>query len=62
MLGFLIGSIFAMLGGRVFQPTGTNYAPLLASLLICSFEADFLQGHFKKYEKNLARSIDFTLH
>jgi hypothetical protein len=33
-----------MLGGRVFQqtigfPTGTNYAPLLASLLICSFEA-----------------------
>jgi hypothetical protein len=67
MLEFLIGCIFAMLGGRVFQqtigfPTGTNYAPLLASLLICSFEADFLQGHFKKYEKNLARSIDFTLH
>jgi hypothetical protein len=45
MLEFLIGNIFAMLGGRVFQqtigfPTGTNYAPLLASLLICSFEVN----------------------
>jgi hypothetical protein len=54
-----------MFGGRVFQQTigismGTNCAPLLADLFLYSYEADFIQGLFKKNEKQLARSFNFT--
>ena len=34
--------------------------PLLAPLFMYSYEADFIQGHFKKNEKKLARSFNFT--
>ena len=65
MLEFLIDNIFVMFGGRVFQrtvgiPMGTNCAPLLAHLFLYSYEADFIQGIFKKNEKKLARSFNFT--
>ena len=39
---------------------GTNCAPLLADLFLYSYEADFIQGLFKKNEKKLARSFNFT--
>jgi hypothetical protein len=56
MLEFLIDYIFVMFGGRVFQqtvgiPMGTNCAPLLADLVLYSYEADFIQGILKKNEK-----------
>jgi hypothetical protein len=59
MLEFLIDYIFVMFGGRVFQqtvgiPMGTNCAPLLADLVLYSYEADFIQGILKKNEKKLA--------
>jgi hypothetical protein len=59
MLEFLIDNIFVFFGGRVFQQTvcksmGTNCAPLLADLLLYSYEADFIQGPLKKNEKKLA--------
>jgi hypothetical protein len=43
MLEFLIDNIFVFFGGRVFQqtvgiPMGTNCAPLLADLLLYSYE------------------------
>jgi hypothetical protein len=65
MLESLIDSIFVMFGGRVFQqtvgiPMGTNCAALLADLFLYSYEADFIQGLFKKNEKKLARSFNFT--
>ena len=65
MHDFLIDSIFAMFGGRVFQqtagiPMSTNYAPLLVDLFLYSHEADFIQGLQKKNEKKLARSSNFT--
>jgi hypothetical protein len=65
MLEFMIDNIFAMFGGRVFQPTvglpmGTNCASLLADLFIYLYEADFIQGLLKKNEKKLARSFNFT--
>jgi hypothetical protein len=54
-----------MFGGRVFQqtvgiPMGTNCAALLADLFLYSYEADFIQGLFKKNEKKLVRSFNFT--
>jgi hypothetical protein len=59
MLEFLIDNIFVFFGGRVFQQTvgksmGTNCAPLLADLLLYTYEADFIQGPLKKNEKKLA--------
>ena len=38
----------------------TNCATLLADLFLYSYEADFIQGLFKKNEKKLARSFNFT--
>ena len=65
MLEFLIDSIFAMFGGRVFQqtvgiPMGTNCAPLLADLFLYSYEADFIQGLLKKSDKKLVRFCNCT--
>jgi hypothetical protein len=65
MIEFLIDNIFAMFGGRIVQqrvgiPMGTNCAPLLADLLLYSYEADFIQGLLKKNGKKLARSFNFT--
>jgi hypothetical protein len=61
MLEILIDNIFAMFGGRVVQqtggmPMGTNCAPLPADLFLYSYEANFIQGLFKKNKKKLARS------
>jgi hypothetical protein len=39
---------------------GTNCAPLLAELILYSYEGDFIQGLLKKNEKKLARSFNFT--
>ena len=64
MLEFLIDYIFVMFGGHVFLqtvniPMDTNCVPLLADLLLCSYEADFIQGLLKKNKKKLAQSINF---
>jgi hypothetical protein len=50
MFELVIDNIFAMFGGHVFQqtvgiPMGTNCVPLLADLLLYSYEADFIQGY-----------------
>jgi len=65
MLEFLIDNIFIKFGGRVFQQTVgihmcTNCAPLLADMFLYSYEADFIQGLFKKKKKKLARCFNFT--
>jgi hypothetical protein len=50
-----------MFGGRVFQQTvDIPCAPLLVDLFLYSYEADFIQGILRKYEKKLARSFNFT--
>ena len=69
MLEFLIDNIdniFVIFGGRVFQQTvsihmGTSCGPLLADLFLYSYEVDFMHGLFKKNEKKLTRSFNFTL-
>ena len=65
MLDFLIGNIFVMLGGRVFQqtvgiPMGTNCAPLLADLFLYSYEAYFIQSILPTKEKKLVIAFGFT--
>jgi hypothetical protein len=65
MLEFLIDTMFAMSGERVFHqtvciPMGRNYAPLLADLFLYSYEADFIQGLHMKNEKKLARFSNVT--
>ena len=42
------------------MPMGTKCVPLLAELLLYSYEAGFIQGLLKTNEKKLARSFNFT--
>jgi hypothetical protein len=63
LLEFLIDNIFVILGGRVFQQSAylwVQTAPLLADLLLYSYETNFIQGLLKKNEKKLAQSFKFT--
>ena len=65
MLEFLIGNIFFIFCGRIFQqtvgiPMGTNCPTLLVDLFLYSYEADCIQGLLKKNEKKLVRSFTFT--
>jgi len=54
-----------MFGEHVFQqtigiPMGATCVPLLAELLLYSYEAYFIQGLLKKNERTLVRSFNFT--
>ena len=65
ILEFFIDNIFVMFGGCTFQQIvrismGTNCVPLLAGLLLYSYEADLTQGLLNKNEKKPARSFNFT--
>jgi len=65
MINFLIDNIFIEFGGRIFQqtvgiPMGTNCAPLLADLILHSYEAGFVQELLRKGEKKLAEFFDYT--
>ena len=58
MFESLIDNMFVIFSGRVYQqtlgvPMDTNFAPLLADMLIYSYEVDFIQGLLKKNEKPL---------
>ena len=55
MLEFLIDNICVSFGGILCQqvvgiPMGTNCAPLLAALLLYSYESEFLQRRFMRLE------------
>jgi hypothetical protein len=57
MLGFLVDNIYVVFGDRVFQqsveiPMGTNCAPLLANVLLYSYEAEFVQKLLRDNNKN----------
>jgi hypothetical protein len=58
MLEFLIGNIYVVVGGQIFQqsvgiPMGTNCAPLLGDLVLYSYEAEFIQKLLQEKKKNL---------
>ena len=61
----LIDNIFVSFGGALFQqvvgiPMGTNCAPLLADLFVCSYESEFLQNLVKDKKIHEARAFNFT--
>ena len=64
-LEFLVDNIFVVFGGKVFQeivgiPMGTNCAPLLADILLYSYEVDFIQSLLSIGKKKLAYQFNFT--
>ena len=65
MLEYLIYNIFVEFGDRILQqtigiPMGTNCAPLLADLFLCSYEAEFIQSLLQAGKKHLAQQFSFT--
>ena len=65
MLKFLIDNIVVSFGGALFQqvvgiPMGKNCAPLLADLLLCSYESQFLQNFVKDKKIHEVRAFNFT--
>jgi hypothetical protein len=65
MLEFLIDNICVSVGGTLFQPVvgipiGTNCAPILADLLLYSYESELLQKLVKDKKIHEARAFSFT--
>jgi hypothetical protein len=65
MLEFLIDNICVSFGGALFQqvvgiPMGTNCAPLLADLFLCSYESEFLHNLVKDKKIHEARAFNRT--
>ena len=61
---FLVDNIYVRFGGQLFRqmvgiPVGTNCAPLLADLFLCSYENEFLDKLIKEGKRKLA--IKFNL-
>jgi hypothetical protein len=64
MLELLFDNIFVSFGGTLFQqfvriPMGTNFATLLADLLLYSYESEFLQKLVKDKKIHEARAFNF---
>ena len=67
MLEYLIDNIFVEFGGQIFQqtigiPIGTNCAPLLAYLLLFSYEAEFVQSLPQAGKKHLAQQFHLQIY
>ena len=65
MINVLIDNIFVKCGGEIFQqvigiPMGTNCAPLLADILLYSYEVEFIQTPIKSGKRQLVKSSYFT--
>ena len=63
MIEFLIDNIFVQFGGRLFPqmigiPMGTNCAPLLADLFLCSYENEFLDNIIRSGHRRFAMSLN----
>ena len=63
MVEFFIDNIFVKFGGCLFRqvieiPMGTNCAPLLAGLLIYSYESEFLDNMIRSGHTKLVRSFN----
>ena len=67
MIEFLVDNIYVRFGGQLFRqmvgiPMGTNCAPLLADLFLCSYENEFLDKLIKEGKRKLARRFNLSYH
>ena len=65
MLEFLVDNIFVVFAGKVLQqiigiPMGINCAPLLADIVLYSYEAEFIHSLLSAGKKRLASQFNFT--
>ena len=65
MTEFLVDNIYVRFGGQLFRqmvgiPMGTNCAPLLADLLLYSYENEFLDKPIKESKRKLARKFNLS--
>ena len=65
MIEFLVDNIYVRFGGQLFRqmvgiPMGTNCAPLLADLLLYSYENEFLDKLIKEGKRKLARKFNLS--
>ena len=65
MIEFLVDNIYVGFGGQLFRQMvgismGTNCAPLLADLFLCSYENEFLDKLIKEGKRKLARKFNLS--
>ena len=65
MIEFLVDSIYVRFGGQLFRqtvgiPMGTNCAPLLADLFLCSYGNEFLDKLIKEGKRKFARKFNLS--
>ena len=65
MIEFLVDNIYVRFGRQLFRqmvgiPVGTNCAPLLAGLLLYSYENEFLDKLLKEGKRKLARKPNLS--
>ena len=65
MVEFLVDNIYVRFGGQLFQQMvgismGTNCAPLLADLFLCSYKNEFLDKLIEEGKRKLARKSNLT--
>ena len=65
MLEFVVGNIFVVFAGKVFQhivgiPMGTDCVPLLADIFLYPYEAECIQSLLLTGRKQLASRFNFT--
>ena len=65
MLEFLVDNFFVVFVGKVFKktvgiPMGTDWAPLLVDIFLCSYEAEFIQSLLSTGKKQLASRFNLT--
>ena len=65
MLEFLFDNIYVVFGGKIFEQIvgilmGTSCAPLLADIVLYSYEAEFIQSLLSTGKKKLASKFNFT--
>ena len=63
MIEFLVDNIYVRFGGQLFRqiggvPVGTNCFPLLADLLLCSYENEFLNKLIKEGKRKIAKKFN----
>ena len=61
----LVDNMYVRFGGQLFRqmvgiPMGTNCAPLLADLFLCSYENEFLDKLIKEGKRKFARKFNLT--